>query len=117
MSVPGFEAETEVSDNTLLQILCSVTVTHNPGDRMTTLSASGLVLEDPEQVMEMSVFLLAASGSYLSSPLPSCDSSGVGQGRHPNFPSQQARPWQTGCSSEHSAENMSFSLLAPCLAA
>ena len=57
------------SDKTLLQIVCPVIVSHHPDDRMTTPSTSGPLLEDPEPVMEMSVFLLAASGSYLSSPL------------------------------------------------
>ena len=44
----GCEAETEqvIKHWTLLQIICPVTVTHNPGDRMTT--AFGLRLEDPE---------------------------------------------------------------------
>ena len=99
------------SDKTLLQIVCRVIVSHHPDDRMTTPSASGPLLEDPEPVMEMSVFLLAASGSYLSSPLLWLIWGRPGSSPQLPFPARPGR-WQTGCSSEHSAENMSFSLLS-----
>ena len=65
---------------------------------MTTSSVPSLVLV--RSVMEMSVFLWAASGSYLSSPLaPWLIWGRPGSSPQLPFPARPAlaRPWQTGC--------------------